>query len=63
MNERTEKILAAIIREYIETVEPVSSRALVKNYNLDVSAATVRNEMYDLEEAGYIEKRHTSAGR
>jgi len=57
------KILEAIITEYINTGEPVSSRALEKKHNLGISSATIRNEMSDLEEMGLIIAPHTSAGR
>ena len=63
MDERKRKILQAIVDEYINTAEPVSSNALTKNYGLDCSSATIRNEMADLEKAGYLEKTHTSSGR
>ena len=63
LDERKKIILEYIIRDYIETAEPVGSRAIVRKYALDVSAATVRNEMSDLEELGYLEQPHTSAGR
>jgi len=61
--ERQEHILGLIIREYIETVAPISSKALVEKYNLGVSSATVRNEMVVLTEQGYLRQPHTSAGR
>lgn len=60
---RKKKILEAIIEDYIATAEPVGSRTLAKNYNLGISPATIRNEMADLEEMGYLEQPHTSAGR
>ncbi|MDI6601692.1 MAG: heat-inducible transcriptional repressor HrcA [Thermoanaerobacteraceae bacterium] len=60
---RKRKILEAIIGDYITTAEPVGSRTLAKNYNLGISPATIRNEMADLEEMGYLEQPHTSAGR
>lgn len=63
MNERQELILATIIKEYIKTGVPVSSQSVVSNYGLDISSATVRNEMADLEECGFIVQPHTSAGR
>lgn len=63
MNERKQKVLLAIIQDYIETAEPVGSRTIAKKFNLGVSPATIRNEMADLEELGYIEQPHTSAGR
>ncbi len=61
LTERQEKILKLIIEEYIKTAEPVGSRTLAKI--LDFSSATIRNEMADLEDLGYIEKTHTSSGR
>ena len=60
---RARRILYAAVTEYIATGEPVSSRRLGKRYGLDVSAATIRNELSDLEEAGYLAQPHTSAGR
>ena len=63
MDNRKKKILRAIIEEYIDTAEPVSSGSIVKKYALDLSSATIRNEMADLEKVGYIEKTHTSSGR
>lgn len=60
---RQKIILALVIREYIDTVHPVGSRRLVKNYNLDVSSATVRNEMLELTKRGYLRQPYTSAGR
>lgn len=62
-NERQKLILQAIIHDYISTAEPVGSRTIARKYNLGVSPATIRNEMYELEEAGYLEQPHTSAGR
>ena len=63
MNDRKKKVLQAIIEEYIATAEPVSSATILENYNLDRSSATIRNDMAELEELGYIEKPHTSSGR
>ena len=63
MDNRKKKILQAIIEEYINTAEPVSSGSIVKRYGLDLSSATIRNEMAELEKVGYIEKTHTSSGR
>lgn len=57
------KILAAIINDYISTGEPVGSRTIAKKYDLGVGSATIRNEMSDLEELGYLEQPHTSSGR
>ncbi|MDD3052390.1 MAG: heat-inducible transcriptional repressor HrcA [Candidatus Cloacimonetes bacterium] len=63
LNERKVKILQAIIKDYIDTAEPVGSRTIAKKYNLGVSSATIRNEMSDLEEMGLIVQPHASAGR
>ena len=63
LNERKQKILEAIIRNYMETGEPVGSRTVSKYPDLNLSSATIRNEMSDLEEMGYILQPHTSAGR
>lgn len=63
MDERKAKILQAVIRNYLETGEPVGSRTISKYTDLNLSSATIRNEMADLEEMGYIFQPHTSAGR
>ncbi len=63
LDERKTKILQAIIRNYLETGEPVGSRTISKYTDLNLSSATIRNEMADLEELGYIVQPHTSAGR
>lgn len=63
LDERKKRILESIIRDYVQTAEPVGSRAVVRKHSLNISAATVRNEMADLEEMGYLEQPHTSAGR
>ena len=63
LDERKIKILDAIIRTYLETGEPVGSRTISKYTDLNLSSATIRNEMSDLEELGYIIQPHTSAGR
>lgn len=63
MDERKTKILQVIIRNYLETGEPVGSRTISKYTDLNLSSATIRNEMADLEEMGYILQPHTSAGR
>ena len=63
LDERKTKILQAIIRNYLETGEPVGSRTISKYTDLNLSSATIRNEMADLEEMGYIMQPHTSAGR
>ncbi|RKI21320.1 heat-inducible transcription repressor HrcA [bacterium 1xD8-6] len=63
LDERKLKILQAIIRTYLDTGEPVGSRTISKYTDLNLSSATIRNEMSDLEELGYILQPHTSAGR
>ena len=63
LDERKWKILQAIIKTYLETGEPVGSRTISKYADLNLSSATIRNEMADLEELGYIIQPHTSAGR
>lgn len=63
LSPRKRAILQAIIEDYIATAEPVASRNLAKNHDLGLSAATIRNEMADLEDMGYLDKPHTSAGR
>lgn len=63
LSERQHKILKAIIQNYLETGEPVGSRTLSKSTDLNLSSATIRNEMADLEDLGYIFQPHTSAGR
>lgn len=63
LDERKMKILQAIVKNYLETGEPVGSRTISKYTDLNLSSATIRNEMADLEEQGYILQPHTSAGR
>ena len=63
LNERKQQVLWAVVQDYAETAEPVGSRTIARKYNLGVSSATIRNEMQDLEDAGYLEQPHTSAGR
>ncbi|WP_096201322.1 heat-inducible transcriptional repressor HrcA [Bacillus sp. FJAT-45350] len=63
LTERQLLILQAIVDDYIRSAEPVGSRSISKRENVTFSAATIRNEMADLEELGYIEKPHSSAGR
>lgn len=63
IDDRKLKILQAIISDYINTGEPVGSRTIARKYDLGVSSATIRNEMADLEEMGYIEQLYTSSGR
>ncbi len=63
LSQRERLILQAVVHSYITTAEPVGSRAVVKRFGLDISPATVRNVMADLEEAGYLKQLHTSSGR
>ncbi len=63
LSDRKHKILKAIIQNYLDTGEPVGSRTISKDTDLNLSSATIRNEMADLEEMGYIIQPHTSAGR
>ena len=63
LDERKMKILQIIIKNYMETGEPVGSRTISKYSDLNLSSATIRNEMADLEEMGYIVQPHTSSGR
>ena len=63
LDDRKKAILRAIVENYITNAEPVGSRSIAKNTNLNLSAATIRNEMGDLEELGYLTQPHTSAGR
>ncbi|WP_406242271.1 heat-inducible transcriptional repressor HrcA [Tissierella carlieri] len=63
LDDRKLKVLYAIINSYINSAEPIGSRTITKQYDLGVSSATIRNEMSDLEELGYLNKPHSSAGR
>ena len=63
LDERKQRILQAVIQDYISSAEPVGSRTLERKYDLGVSPATIRNEMADLEMLGYLEHIHTSSGR
>jgi len=63
MKERQRKILNAVVREYQKTGQPVASAALLDHYDFDFSPATIRAEMLEMDEAGYLEQPHTSAGR
>ena len=63
LDERKKTILNHVIKSYLETGEPVGSRTISKNADLNLSSATIRNEMADLEEMGYIYQPHTSSGR
>ena len=63
MTERQEHLLASILKEYVQTAEPVSSGFLAEKQGMEVSPATVRNELSTLEAEGYLEQPHTSSGR
>lgn len=63
LSERKKEILKAIINDYINTAEPIGSRTISKKYHIGLSSATIRNEMADLEEIGFLEQPHTSSGR
>ena len=63
LTERDRKVLQAIITDYIQTAQPVGSRIVSKKYKMELSPATIRNVMVDLEEMGFLAQPHTSAGR
>ena len=63
LSERQQYILGLLVRSYIESGSPVGSKTLVGNYDLDLSSATVRNELAQLDQLGYLQQLHTSAGR
>jgi heat-inducible transcriptional repressor len=63
LDERKKQILKVVTDDYIASAEPVGSRTIARRYDLGLSPATIRNEMSDLEEGGYLEQPHTSAGR
>lgn len=63
LDDRKKRVLQAIVEEYINTAEPVSSSSISNKYDLNCSSATIRNEMADLDKSGYLEKVHTSSGR
>lgn len=63
LNDRKKRILQAIVDEYVDTAEPVSSGIICKKAGIDFSSATIRNEMAELEKEGYLDKVHTSSGR
>ena len=63
LNDRKKRILQAIVDEYVDTAEPVSSGIIAQKYGIDYSSATIRNEMSELEKDGYLDKVHTSSGR
>ena len=63
LSERTRRVLATLVREHIETGEPVASQTLVRRGGFGLSSATIRNVLAQLEELGYLRQPHTSAGR
>src|SRR5690606_40404168 len=63
VDQRKMRILQAVTDDYILTAEPVGSRTIARKYSLGISPATIRNEMADLEELGYLQQPHASAGR
>ena len=63
LDNRKERILQAIVDYYVNRAEPIASKIIANEYGLDLSSATIRNEMADLEDLGYIMQPHTSAGR
>src|SRR6059058_2548119 len=63
LSDRSRRLLATLVREYIETGEPVSSQVLARESGLGVSSATVQNALAQLEDFGYVHQPHTSAGR
>ena len=63
LDDRKKKVLQAIVEEYINTAEPVSSGTISKGHGLDYSSATIRNDMAQLESIGLLDKPHTSSGR
>ena len=63
LTDRQLRLLQIIIDEFIENAQPVGSKAIIEKENIPLSSATIRNEMAQLEELGYLEKTHTSSGR
>lgn len=63
LDDRKKRVLQAIVEEYVQTAEPVSSSTIVKKHNIQCSSATIRNDMMELEQIGLLDKPHTSAGR
>ena len=63
LNERKKRILQAVVLNFIKSAEPVGSRTIARSYRIGLSSATIRNEMADLEDMGYLSQPHTSAGR
>ncbi len=63
LTDRKKRILKAVVEDYIRTAEPVGSKAIAQEMGGSVSSATIRNELSDLSDMGYLEQPHTSAGR
>ena len=63
LSERQKRLLLLLIRDYIESAQPVGSKRLAEHYHINISSATIRNEMAALTEMGYLRQPHTSAGR
>ncbi|HZH97405.1 MAG TPA: hypothetical protein VEX38_00420, partial [Fimbriimonadaceae bacterium] len=63
LDPRKQSILRAVVFEYVDAAEPVGSELLTQKYDLGVKSATIRNELADLSDLGYLEQPHTSAGR
>ncbi len=63
LTERQLNIFKILVEEFVQTAEPIGSKALMEKYELPYSSATIRNDMQYLEEQGYLEKMHTSSGR
>lgn len=63
LSERQKLILSSVVDNYIRTAEPIGSRSIAKQGDINYSSATIRNEMADLEEMGFLEQLHTSSGR
>lgn len=63
LDDRKKRILQAIVDYYVNSAEPIASKVIANDYGLDLSSATIRNEMAEMEEMGLLEKTHTSSGR
>ena len=63
LDDRKKRILQAIVDYYLDNAEPIASKIIANDYGLELSSATIRNEMAEMEEMGLIEKPHTSSGR
>mgnify|MGYP001654437793 CR=1 FL=1 len=63
LTDRKKQILKVVVEDYVRTAEPVGSKAIAASIDMEVSSATIRNEMAELENLGYLEQPHTSAGR